>query len=98
MTDDISQAEIDRAKNQIKAGLVMSLESAAGRVDQLARQYMAFGETPEISHIIKKIEAVTLADLNRLATQVFNSGQLSFAAVGSLAKLPKYEQVTARFE
>ena len=98
MTDDVSQAEIDRAKNQIKAGLVMSLESAAGRVDQLARQYMAFGETPEISHIIKKIEAVTLADLNRLATQVFNSGQLSFAAVGSLAKLPKYEQVTARFE
>jgi len=97
MTDDVSQAEIDRAKNQIKAGLVMSLESAAGRVDQLARQYMAFGETPEISHIIKKIEAVTLADLNRLATQVFNSGQLSFAAVGSLAKLPSFEKVTARF-
>ncbi len=97
MTDGVSQAEIDRAKNQIKAGLVMSLESAAGRADQLARQYMAFGQVPEISQIIEKIEAVTMADLTRLSVQVFNGGQLSFAAVGSLAKLPSYGAVTARF-
>jgi len=97
MTDDISQAELDRAKNQIKAGLVMSLESAAGRADQLARQYMAFGKTPEIADIIKKIDAVTLADLTRLAKLVFNNGQLSFAAVGSLAKLPSYDKVITRF-
>ena len=98
MADGVRQAEIDRAKNQIKAGLVMSLESAAGRADQLARQYMAFGQVPEIADIIEKIEAVNRADLTRLAEQVFNSGQLSFAAVGSLAKLPSFEAVTARFK
>lgn len=97
MTDNVLQAELDRAKNQIKAGLVMSLESAAGRAEQLARQYMAFGHVPEIATIIEKIDSVTLADLNRLAKQIFGGGKLSFAAVGSLAKLPAYEQVATRF-
>ncbi len=98
MADDVSRAELERARNQIKAGLVMSLESSAGRADQLARQYMAFGAVPEIPHIIEKIEAVTLDDLKRLAIEIFTKGQLSFAAVGSLAKLPPYEDVVARFQ
>ncbi len=95
MTDDVATTELERAKNQIKAGLVMSLESSAARADQLARQFMAFGKTQEISHIINKIEEVTLADISRLADEVFCRGQLSFAAVGSLVKLPEYEQVLA---
>jgi predicted Zn-dependent peptidase len=98
MADGVCQSELDRAKNQIKAGLVMSLESTAGRADQLARQYMAFGKVPEISQIIAKIEAVTLADMKRLAVKVFNNGHLSFAAVGSLAKLPSYDDVLGRFK
>jgi len=97
MANGVTPAELERAKNQIKAGLVMSLESAAGRADQLARQYMAFGKVPEISEIIEKIENVSLGDVSRLAGKTFNDGKLSFAAVGSLAKLPAYDDVLARF-
>ena len=97
MAEDTRQSDLERARNQIKAGLVMSLESSAGRADQLARQYMAFGRVPEISEIIGKIDAVSIDDVSRLARQIFHNGQLSFAAVGSLAKLPAYENVTARF-
>lgn len=98
MADGILPSELDRAKNQIKAGLVMSLESSAARTDQLARQFMAFGEVPEISKIIERIETVTIDDISRLAVEVFTGGQLSFAAVGSLAKLPTYEQTLVRFQ
>ncbi|HFC05395.1 MAG TPA: insulinase family protein, partial [Rhizobiales bacterium] len=98
MTSAVSQAELDRAKNQIKAGLVMSLESSSARADQLARQFLAFGEVPGITQIIALIDAVTLADIRRLALQIFACEKPSFAAVGSLAKLPEYDKIRARFQ
>lgn len=97
MYDEATAIELERAKNQIKAALVMSLESAAGRADQLARQYMAFGKIPDIAEIIEKIEAVSLRDISELSRQIFGTGQLSFAAVGSLATLPSYDKVITRF-
>jgi predicted Zn-dependent peptidase len=95
--DAVDEPEVARAKAQLKAGLVMSLESASARADQMARQFLAFGKVPEMATIIEKVERVTPADVSRLAGQILRSGKPALAAVGALGKLAPYERIAARF-
>jgi predicted Zn-dependent peptidase len=95
--DGVNDAEVARAKAQLKAGLVMSLESASARADQMARQFLAFGKVPEMATIIAKVERVTPSDVSRLAGRILRSGKPALAAVGALGKLAPYDRIAARF-
>jgi predicted Zn-dependent peptidase len=95
--ESVDDAEVARAKAQLKAGLVMSLESASARADQMARQFLAFGEVPAMATIIGKVERVTPADVSRLAGRILRSGAPALAAVGALGKLAPYDKIVARF-
>jgi len=95
--DGVDEAEVARAKAQLKAGLVMSLESASARADQMARQFLAFGKVPEMATIIAKVERVTPSDVSRLAGRILCSGKPALAAVGALGKLAPYDRIAARF-
>jgi predicted Zn-dependent peptidase len=97
LTESVSEAEVARAKAQIKAGLVMSLESATARADQIARQFLAFGEVPEMAKIIHKVDRVTTADIARLAGRILLNRKPALAAVGAIGSLAPYDQVAARF-
>ena len=97
MADEITQKEIDRAKAQLKTSIVMNLESATSRADQIARQFLAFGEIPEMESIIKKIEAVTVDQVRELASEIFRSATPSFSAVGQLSSLESHQALAARF-
>lgn len=64
---DLTQVELDRARAQMKAGLVMGLESASARAERLARSLMIWGREPDLAHTVGKIEAVTLDDARAAA-------------------------------
>ena len=76
-TQDIEQAELDRARAQLKASLVMSLESPSSRADQIARQFLAYGRVPDVADILAKVDAVTTDDVKRLASATFSGASLS---------------------
>ncbi len=97
MVDEITEKEIDRAKAQLKTSIVMNLESASSRADQIARQFLAFGEVPEMSTLIKKIEAVTSEQVRKLAKEIFRSAPPSLSAVGQLSALENHAALAARF-
>ena len=63
LTNEIPKNEIDRAKTQIIAGILMSLESTSSRCEQIARQTMIYGRPLELNKVIASIENVTEADL-----------------------------------
>ena len=58
--ETISEAEIARAKAQMKAGLLMALESSGARAEQLARQISIYGRPMPLEEIVAKVEAVTV--------------------------------------
>jgi predicted Zn-dependent peptidase len=93
----VGEDEVQRAAAQLKAGLVMSLESTAGRADQLARQYLAFGRVPDIADITGRIDAVTPADIRRLAAAMLSSRRLGTAAVGALGRLAVHDKIADAF-
>ena len=97
MMDEITPKEIDRAKAQLKTSIVMNLESASSRADQIARQYLAFGEVPEIRSLISKIEAVTADEVKILAAEIFGTSAPAVSAVGQLSSLESHEALAAHF-
>ena len=96
-TKDVTQEELDRARAQLKASLVMSLESPSSRADQIARQYLAYGYVPDISTLLEKVQAVSVEDVSRVAQKTFSGIALSMAAVGDVSQLAKYDELAASF-
>lgn len=97
MGERVTTKEVDRAKAQLKASLVMNLESASSRADQIARQYLAFGTIPEMATLVERISAVTPDHVTELATSIFTAQSPSVSAVGQLATLESHNQIAARF-
>jgi predicted Zn-dependent peptidase len=65
--DGPAAAELDRAKAQLKASLLMSLESSEARAAQIARDTLIFGRQLSPEELIERIDRVTAADVGGLA-------------------------------
>jgi predicted Zn-dependent peptidase len=81
-TDGPDSAELGRAKAQLKASLLMSLESSEARAAQIARDTLLFGHPLETAELIERIEAVTQADVAALGAGFLTSGAPVTASVG----------------
>ena len=97
INDSISDAEVARARAQIKASLLMSLESTSSRCEQLARQMMVFGRPIPVDETVQKIEAIDQAALHRVAKRIFSS-PLTFAALGPLSKVADFDTIATRLK
>ncbi|MEM8876753.1 MAG: pitrilysin family protein [Pseudomonadota bacterium] len=102
LTDEISHAalrlteeDVDRARAQLRASLLMSLESTSNRADRLARQLLFFDRIVPLAETREKIEAVTLEDVRRVLNRALE-GRLAFAAVGPVERLPSVDALAAR--
>ena len=80
--DDLDAKEVDRAKAQMKAGLLMALESSSARAEQLARQIFAHGRPLAIEEIIAKVDAVTVASARAAGRDLIRRSPPAFAALG----------------
>jgi predicted Zn-dependent peptidase len=97
VTHAVTEAEVARAKAQLKTSLVMNLESASSRADQIARQFLAFGIVPAISTLVEKIEAVTVDQVRELAVRLFKDKTPAISAVGQLSHLSSHNKITSYF-
>ena len=93
---DVEAEELARAKAQLKAGLLMSMESPSSRAEQLARQLIVFGRTMDAEEIAGRIDAVDLDVIRRLADRLIQPDGFTLAALGPIEKLDPYEQIVAQ--
>jgi predicted Zn-dependent peptidase len=70
---DISGEEVRRAAAQLKAGILMSREKTSARCEQLAAQILIHGRFIPPSEIVAKVDAVSQADLARVAKRLIAS-------------------------
>ena len=92
---EVSAAELARARAQVKAGLLMSLESTGSRCEQLARQLQVFGRVIPTAETVGRIEAVTLADISRAAVRLFRAAP-TLAALGPAGHVPGLPAIADR--
>lgn len=97
-TETISDEEVIRVRNQIRAGLLMSLESPSSRAGQLARQQILWGRTIPLQETVDRINRITADRVKQIARQIFEAGKVSLAGIGPVAKLPDYRDIAAQLK
>ncbi len=80
--ETLSEAEIARAKAQMKAGLLMALESSGARAEQIARQIIAYGRPIPLDEIVARIEAVTVDSARAAGRALMSRSRPAVAALG----------------
>ncbi len=80
----VPEEELQRAKDQLKGNILMSLESSGALMSNLARQEMYFQRFDSVPEVLEKVGQVTGADLMRMARQLFVPESIAVAMLGNL--------------
>jgi predicted Zn-dependent peptidase len=89
---DLTDAEIDRAKAQMKVSLLTALESATARSEQVARQILAFGRVLTREEILQNIDGLTASDIRAAGAAALRTPP-TVAAVGPVSKVHTPDRV-----
>ena len=92
-----TEEETARARAQLRATLLMALESPHARCEQIATHLLAFGHVIPVPELIERIDAVDAGVLRRFARDVCMRGTPAMAAVGPIGKLESLERFANRF-
>ncbi len=90
--DDMTEAEVERSRAQLRAGLLMGLESPTSRAERNARLLAIWGRVPDADETVAKIDAVGLADVRRYAADL-TSAKSALVLYGPVAKAPGIEAI-----
>ena len=94
----VTDTELRRAKTQIKASLLMSLESSSATAEIIARQMLLFKRFIPTDEIVEKIEAITAQDIQDLAYGIFTS-PITYALLECKEKEhPSYDDIKKIFK
>ncbi|MEM9716453.1 MAG: pitrilysin family protein [Pseudomonadota bacterium] len=93
---DFSEAELNRARAQFKAGLLMGLESPSSRCERLARMISIWGRVPDLSDIVARIDAVKVPEVRAFAEALAGSQKMTSALYGPVETAPDNADLLAR--
>jgi predicted Zn-dependent peptidase len=79
---DISEAEVNRAKAQIKVGLLMALESSGARARQLASQILIYGRPLPVEELVARVDGVTVDSARSAGAGLIARARPAIAALG----------------
>lgn len=97
LSDTITDTEIERAKERLKARLLMRLENWGTHAESNAVDMIIYGYVMTKEDTLAKIDAVTKADLVRLSRRIFG-GVPTCAALGPIDHVMSYEKIVERMK
>mgnify|MGYP006083456541 FL=1 len=94
--DDMSEAEVARARAQMKAGLLMGLESPSSRAERLARMMTIWDRIPSLDEVVSQIDGVTTEAVRNFSGLMAGGAPAAMALYGPVADAPTIEKLQAR--
>jgi predicted Zn-dependent peptidase len=88
LAEPIGEAELSRAKAQLKGAMFMGRESALARAEQAAGQVLLFGRTLDPEAVAAEVDAVTPQQMAALTQKILAPRQAAVAVLGPKAALP----------
>ena len=82
ISDTLTEAELDRAKAQLRAAIVMGQESVTGMAEALARQILLYGSPTDPEESLRKIDSVQTDDIKQLVQSLVTDADPVLAVVG----------------
>ncbi|MFN7050579.1 MAG: M16 family metallopeptidase, partial [Gemmobacter sp.] len=90
--DDMTDAEVARARAQLKAGLLMGLESPSSRAERNARLLSIWGRVLDVDEAVARIDAVGTADVRAYAGKLAGA-RAALALYGPVSAAPDLEAI-----
>ena len=94
--EDLTEAEVARARAQLKAGLLMGLESPSSQAERMARSLAIWGRVPDPAEVAARIDAVTAADVRDHAARAIAAARPALALYGPVRKAPALDALAER--
>ncbi|MFT6222970.1 MAG: putative Zn-dependent peptidase [Paracoccaceae bacterium] len=88
--DSMTEAEVARARAQMKAGLLMGLESPSSRAERLSRLVSIYDRVPSLAEAIAKVDAVGLMQVAAYAQDMVENGKSALALYGPAETAPSH--------
>lgn len=93
---NVSDREVNRAKEQYAASLIMGMESMPARASHMGRSELIYGMVPTEDDMIAHIRAVTPEQVMELAREILQFDRMSIAAVGKVKEPDFYSVVVEK--
>ncbi|GAA5942818.1 mitochondrial processing peptidase [Sporobolomyces koalae] len=90
-----TQAEVERAKAQLKASLLLGLDGSTAIAEDIGRSVVTTGKRSTPKEIEAAINAVTVDDIKRCGQKYINDKDIAVAAVGQTEGLLDYARLRA---
>ena len=91
--DDINDTETDRARAQMRAGLLMARESPSARASQIGRQLLLFDRVVPNEELLERLSNIDAARLRDLAGRMFQGTPITLSSVGPVRHLQARDDI-----
>lgn len=86
LRETVTEAELQRAKNQLKGNIILGLESSSSRMNNIARQEIYYEKHYSPKEIMNMIDSITLAQIRDLAEEIVQKDLFSLTVYGPVSK------------
>ncbi|KAI1774807.1 mitochondrial-processing peptidase subunit beta [Hypoxylon cercidicola] len=93
LSSDVTEPEVERAKAQLKASFLLSLDSTSAVAEDIGRQIVTTGRWKSPGEIERIINSITEKDVMEFAQRKLWDQDVAVAAVGSVEGLLDYQRI-----
>ncbi|RLV94311.1 Mitochondrial-processing peptidase subunit beta [Spathaspora sp. JA1] len=90
----VTEEEVERAKAQLKAALVLALDDSTAIAEDIGRQVVNTGYRLSPEQVFERVESITKDDVVNWANYRWKDRPIALAAVGNVKTLPKHSDIT----
>jgi mitochondrial-processing peptidase subunit beta len=90
---NVSEAEVERAKAQLKASILLSLDGTTAVAEDIGRQLVTTGRRQSPGEIERAIDAITEKDVMDFASKKIWDQDIAISAIGSIEALFDYQRL-----
>ncbi|OPX86235.1 MAG: Protease 3 precursor [Pelotomaculum sp. PtaB.Bin104] len=80
--NSVTAEELQRAKDQLKGNLLLSLENVSTRMSRLGKSQLYLGKIIPPEEVVEKLNKVTIKDIQDLAVEMLDPDRFSLATIG----------------
>lgn len=96
LVHNTTEEEVQRAKTQLKASLLMQLDGSSPVCEDIGRQFLTYGRRLTPAEIFARIDAVDVGAVKMAADKVINDKDHALSAIGPIHELPDYNFIRRR--